>query len=142
MITDVKWLEDIKNNKKEIVGYIVFGILTTLVNYITYFSLTQATEMNYLIVNMIAWFVSVVFAYITNKYYVFKNKYKSIKYIIKEISLFISARLASGVFETLFLFIFVSIFNFDDGIVKIIASIFVVVLNYFFSKYIIFNVSK
>lgn len=134
-----KLVDILKGNNKEILNYLIFGVLTTLVNYVSYFGATKLFEINYLVANVIAWFISVVFAYVTNKFWVFENKSVEIRYLMKEIFLFVSARVMSGGMETLFLFVFVSLMRFDDGIVKIVASVFVVIFNYFFSKWIIFK---
>lgn len=139
MVLKEKELGILEGNNKEIINYLIFGVLTTIVNYISYFSATKVFYINYLLANIISWFISVVFAYVTNKFHVFDNKSIEFRYLIKEISLFISARLMSGGIETLFLFIFVSLLDFNDGIIKIIASVFVVIFNYFFSKFIIFK---
>ena len=139
MVLKEKTIGILKGNNKEIINYLVFGVFTTIVNYVSYFSATKIFNINYLLANIIAWFISVVFAYITNKFYVFDNKSIEFKYLIKEISLFISARLMSGGIETIFLFIFVSLLSFNDSIIKIIASVFVVIFNYFLSKFIIFK---
>ena len=133
---------DVLKENKEILSYLIFGVLTTVVNYVSYFAATKLFGINYLVANIIAWFISVVFAYVTNKFWVFENKSVEIKDLVKEISLFVSARVMSGGIETLFLFVFVSLIGFDDGVIKIIASVFVVIFNYFFSKFIIFKGSK
>lgn len=130
---------DVLKDNKEILSYLIFGVLTTVVNYVTYFVATKLFGVNYLVANIIAWFISVVFAYVTNKFWVFENKSVEIKALVKEIFLFVSARVMSGGIETLFLFVFVSLLGFDDGVIKIIASVFVVIFNYFFSKLVIFN---
>ena len=130
---------DVLKENKEILNYLIFGVLTTVVNYVSYFAATKLFGINYLVANVIAWFISVVFAYVTNKFWVFENKSVEVKALVKEIFLFVSARVMSGGIETLFLFIFVSLLGFDDGVIKIIASVFVVVFNYFFSKLIIFK---
>lgn len=130
---------DVLKENKEILNYLIFGVLTTVVNYVSYFAATKLFGINYLVANVIAWFISVVFSYITNKFWVFENKSVEIKDLVKEIFLFVSARIMSGGIETLFLFVFVSLLGFDDGIIKIIASVFVVIFNYFFSKLIIFK---
>lgn len=135
----VKKAVDVLKGNKEILSYLIFGVLTTVVNYVSYFVATKLFGINYLVANVIAWFISVVFAYVTNKFWVFENKSVEIRGLVKEIFLFVSARVMSGGIETLFLFVFVSLLGFDDGVIKIIASVFVVIFNYFFSKLIIFK---
>ena len=74
---------------KELIAYVFFGVLTTIVNFITYFLFEGVFGINYLISNIIAWFVSVLFAYITNRIWVFESKDDN---IIKEILLFYGGR--------------------------------------------------
>lgn len=124
---------------RELIKYIFFGLLTTFVNYIVYFQAISLIKINYLLANIIAWIVSVIFAYITNKYYVFENKDITFYILMKEIFLFFGARIISVVIETSILFIGMEIINIQSYILKIIASIFVVIINYFFSKYFIFS---
>ena len=87
MVLKEKEVGILKGNNKEIINYLVFGVLTTIVNYVSYFSATKIFNINYLLANIIAWFISVVFAYVTNKFYVFDNKPIKFRYLIKEISL-------------------------------------------------------
>ena len=65
---------DIMDLTKELIAYVFFGVLTTIVNFITYFLFASVFGINYLISNIIAWFVSVLFAYITNRIWVFESK--------------------------------------------------------------------
>ena len=83
--------------KNEIILYLIFGILTTIVNIISYLFITDILNIHYLISNIIAWFLSVLFAYITNRIWVFKSKNEN---ILKEFGLFISGRIFSGVLDT------------------------------------------
>ena len=119
---------------KEIVLYIIVGGLTTVVNFVIYFLLTKLLGVNYLISNCLAWIGAVIFAFFTNKFYVFESKKKN--NIIKEFVLFTGTRLFSFLIETLLLFIGVELIKLDDGIVKILVAIIVVILNYFFTKFI------
>ena len=82
---------------KELIAYVFFGVLTTIVNFITYFLFEGVFGINYLISNIIAWFVSVLFAYITNRIWVFESKDDN---IIKEILLFYGGRVFSGAIDT------------------------------------------
>ena len=129
----------LKGNNKEIFNYLVFGVLTTLVNYISYFGATRWLKINYIVANIIAWFISVVFAYVTNKFWVFEDKSLEINKLVKEVFVFFAARVMSGGVETLMLFVFVTLAGFDDGVIKIVASVFVVIFNYVVSKFFIFN---
>lgn len=130
--------EYLKN--KEIILYIGFGILTTLVNYTCYFMGTKIFKINYLYSNVIAWLLSVLFAFFSNKFLVFNSMENS--RVLKEFLLFISARILSGFLETFLLYIFVGLLKFDDSIVKILVSVLVVISNYYFSKVYVFKKHK
>lgn len=127
------------NKYKEVILYCVFGGLTTLINIITYFVFSRFLGINYLISNVIAWIVSVLFAYITNKLFVFESKNIELKYVIKELTAFVSCRLLSGVLDIIIMYVFVNILGFNDFIIKIIANVLVIILNYIFSKLMIFK---
>ena len=117
---------DIKKHKESIL-YLIFGGLTFLVNMITYVLFTRVVKADVLVSNCIAWIVAVLFAYITNKFFVFESKETDFKYILKEFSAFVGCRLFSGVVELGIIF------------VKIVTNIVVIVLNFIFSKLIIFK---
>lgn len=121
--------------KKETFLYLVFGGLTTLINIIIYKSLVFF-NIDYIVANIIAWIISVIFAFITNKYYVFNKKNTN---LIKEFIKFISSRLGTGLLDLFFMFLTVSIFKFDDFIMKILSNIIVIILNYILSKFIVFK---
>lgn len=125
---------------KEVFWYLVFGVLTTIVNIAVYFILRILFgEQLYLVWNAVAWIVSVAFAYITNKKYVFESETNSFSDILKEISSFVGCRLFSGILEMIILWITVDILLYPDGIMKIFTNVIVVILNYIFSKLLIFK---
>lgn len=121
---------------KEIINYGIFGVLTTLVNIISYFILTKIFGIQYLISNAIALILAILFAYITNRLFVFESKNKN---IIKELLLFFYYRLITSVIDMGLMYIFVSLLHFNDMIMKIISNIIVILLNYVFSKLYIFK---
>lgn len=133
---------------KELVLYVVFGALTTLVNYLVYYPLVNLPSMAgsegwwTLVVNVIAWVAAVAFAYVTNKFFVFKSNDRSRKTVIKELVLFVGARVASLLIEEAILAVFVTALGFNKNAVKLIASILTVIINYFFSKLVIFAKKK
>lgn len=136
------YIKKIISKYKEVISYGIFGILTTAVNYITYFIFTREFNANYLVSNIVAWLFSVMFAYITNKIWVFHSNTKNIIDIVKEVSLFIGARIFSGIMDTLLLFLLYDYFGINDFVVKIFNGVLVVIINYFFSKLIIFRRKK
>lgn len=138
---------------KELIIYVIFGACTTLVNFITYklFNVLLGVEY-YLVSNIVAWFVSVVFAYITNKLFVFESKSWNVKVVAREVPSFFTARVFSFLVEEAGLFLLVDIlgmknFGMDvfgfyvsgNMISKVLLAVVVVVLNYFFSKFVVFR---
>ncbi len=149
----MKMIITIFNKYKEIITYIIFGILTTLVNFFAFWLFTKIFgEELYLVNNAIAWVVGVVFAYITNKLFVFESKSWNLKLITKEITGFLGARIFSFLVEEGGMFLFISVLGLGEKtltllgftitgqfIVKILLAVIVVILNYVFSKFIIFK---
>lgn len=128
-----------KDNYAEYILYIVFGIVTTVVNFITYFIFTKAIGFTTVTSNLIATAISIIFAYITNKIFVFNSKRNSIGELITELVKFVGARIFTGLLDTLFVFIGVDCIKANDFVIKTISCIIVVLLNYIISKAIIFN---
>ena len=123
-------------NKKEVISYLIFGILTTLVNIVVYTFCKDVLQIQYLISNAIAWIVSVLFAYFTNRKYVFESHNSS---IINELVKFIGARVSTGIMDMLLMWLFVDVLSMQSMISKIIVNVVVVILNYIFSKLFIFQ---
>ena len=119
--------------------YVIFGILTTIVNLISYYFFSNIMSINYLISNMISWIISVLFAYITNKFYVFNSKDTSKDIIIKEFIKFVNCRLTSGIIEMILLFLLVDMLAVNDIISKLVIGVIVVILNFIFSKLFVFK---
>ena len=122
---------------QEYISYLVFGVLTTLVNLAIFYVLERL--MNYLVANVIAWIGAVVFAYVVNKLFVFESDRRDIRGLLFEISTFFTARLLSLGLEEGILFLFVEQLGCRAGIVKPFAQILVVVFNYVASKLVIFR---
>ena len=141
---------------KEIILYVLFGGLTTLVNFFAFWLLNKtAGEEAYLVNNAAAWLIAVVFAYITNKLWVFDSKSWAFKIIGREIPEFFLARIFSLFVEEAGLWLFVEKAGFDrlsfsalgfevtgKLLAKAVLAVIVVILNYFFSKFIIFAKGK
>ena len=121
--------------EKELFWYVVFGVLTTAVNIVAYFVLTRL-GINYLVSNILAWFFSVLFAYVTNRKWVFESKSPN---VLKECVLFFSGRIFSGVIDTGLMWLFIDVLAIGDVISKIVIQVIVVVLNYVISKWVVFN---
>lgn len=127
---------------KEIIFYGLFGVLTTLINIIVYYIGTKILNIDYLISNVIAWILSVAFAYITNKLFVFDNNDYDLKTITKEVTAFVSARGFTGILDMGIMYTFVDLLLINDVVVKILTNVIVIILNYFLSKYWIFRKKK
>lgn len=124
---------------EDILGYLFFGVLTTVVNYLVYILCCDMFRLSAAYSNIIAWAVAVLFAFLTNKPFVFKSKDWSREVVAPEFAKFVSCRIASGVAETVFLFITVDVLSWNGKIMKLIASGFVMVMNYVASKWIAFK---
>ena len=124
---------------KEIILDVIFGVLTTIVNLIAYYLFSNIININYLISNAIAWIISVVFAYITNKFFVFNSSYINKDVIIEEFIKFMNCRLISGLSEVVLLFLFVDLLLMNDIVAKLIIGVLVALINFIFSKVFIFK---
>lgn len=128
---------------KEIINYIFFGGCTFVVNFVSYFILTNFINIDEVISNMIAWVISVLFAYITNKLFVFESKTEGFKATLKELVSFFLARIVSGILCDVGTFaLMIRVLQINDIIAKIVTQIMVIIMNYVFSKLIIFRKSK
>ncbi len=129
-------LNNLYKKYKEIINYLIFGGLTTVVSIVTYALFAKVFYIDYLISNVLSWILAVLFAYITNKIFVFESKSKK---NVKEITSFFFFRIISLVMEMIILYIFVDMLHIDDLITKIIAQVIVIVANYVFSKVFVFK---
>ena len=141
--------EENRSKLKELFLYGIFGVLATILNIVLYRVLSGV--MNHLIANAIAWVICVLFAFVTNKFFVFESKSFETKLVLKELAAFTAARLATGVFDELFMFTAVDLLKCGQmnleafgltingaTIAKIISNIIVIIFNYIFSKLFIF----
>ena len=138
---------------EELIKYVFFGVLTTVVSIVSYNAANAVLGVErYLISNIISWVLAVTFAYITNKLWVFSSKSWKLSVIGKEIPSFVLARLASLLIEEAGLFLLMEVMHLGEKslnlqlftlsgalISKIIMQIVVVIMNYIFSKLVIFK---
>ena len=123
----------------DIVSYLFFGVLTTVVNYLIYLPVFNFCGLSAAVSNMIAWVGAVAFAYLTNKPFVFQSHDWSAKTVIPELTKFVSCRLASGVMETLILLLTVDCLHWNGNIWKLVTQVLVVIVNYVGSMLLIFR---
>lgn len=132
-----EWLR--KN--EEILRYLFFGILTTLVNYIVYFAATRLFQINYLLANAMAWIISVLFAFVTNRKWVFASQAQSSSEVGLEFLKFVGGRVFSLLVDMAIMFVGIDLLNLGayDFWVKTLSQVFVVILNYIISKFFVFK---
>lgn len=141
-------LADIYEEHKEGMRYLIFGVLTTLVNIlvaaVTYYvilaKLTEELKVN--LSTIIAIIVAWIFAYVTNKLYVFDSKTSNLKELLKEIISFVSCRFITAVIEVVLMNLLVTKWGLNYMLMKIFVSIIVIILNFVFSKLLIFKNQK
>ncbi len=138
----LKKLTDWYRVHKEGMRYLVFGVLSTIINIIVFAICEKILHLSTIISNVIAWIIAVLFAYVTNKLYVFDSKTTKKQELAKEILSFFSARIFTLVIETIFLKIVIDKLGFNEILMKIISNVIVIVLNYVFSKIFIFKEEK
>ena len=131
-------------NVKEVISYLIVGVLTTVVSFVTYFVLTRTffdpdNAVKLQIANIISWIAAVAFAYITNRIFVFESKNKN---IFLEVVLFVAARLLSLAMDMGCMFIVVTLLKQSDIIGKLFSQVVVTIANYILSKLIVFRRKK
>ena len=140
----MKKIKELYLKYKELINYLIFGVLTTVVSLGTYyllvFTILDANNpIELQIANIISWITCVTFAYITNKKYVFAPTNKS---LIREILEFYASRIASLFIDMGFMFLFVSVLKFNDTVIKMIGQVVIITINYILSKLIVFKKAK
>ncbi len=127
------------NRYYDVIAYLFFGVLTTAVNYVIYLPCLNGLHLSAGVSNMIAWLAAVIFAFVTNKPFVFKSHDWSASVVWPEFTKFMGCRIGSGVLETGILFLTVDFLGWNGNWMKLITSVLVVVLNYFGSKLLAFR---
>lgn len=126
---------------KEVIMYLIFGVLTTVVSLLVYYGciytfLNPENAVQLQIANIISWIAGVAFAYITNRKFVFESNEAN---QLKEISKFVTSRLATLFLDMIIMFIGVTCLHGNDKIVKLISQVLVIIGNYIFSKLFVFK---
>ncbi|MDT2597566.1 GtrA family protein [Enterococcus dongliensis] len=123
----------------EVFIYLFFGGLTTVVNIVTFALAYQVFHLNWPISNTISWIFSVLFAFVTNKVWVFQSKTENFKELVWEFSKFVFARVISFGMDMATMYLFIDLLHTGNLIAKLITQIIVVIANYIFSKVFIFK---
>lgn len=131
---------------KSIILYIIFGGMTTVVDWSVSFTLyylwgdaIEATPWLIHGANVIAWVAAVAFAYVTNRIWVFESKRRGFMPIVGEIAAFAGGRVFTLLLQEVLMAVFFTWLGFNEYIVKIVAAVLVVILNYFISKIFVFR---
>lgn len=121
------------------IPYLFFGICTTVSNVAAYWICAHALGLKTMVSTVIAWIIAVMFAYVTNRKWVFRSEAHGIMAICKEMASFFGCRLTTGIVDWLAMYVFVELLSVNDVFVKMSANILVIVMNYMASKFIIFK---
>jgi len=126
----------------DVISYLFFGGLTTVINYLVYLPCYNWLHLSATVSNLIAWVVAVLFAYLTNKPFVFKSHDWSMKTVLPEFGKFLGCRIGSGAAETLIILLTVDCLHWNGNIMKLVTNILVIILNYIGSKLFVFAKKK
>ena len=137
----MKKIRELLKKYRELISYLVFGVLTTLVNYVSYLFFAPLFPSTTTIPTAIAWVLSVIFAYVTNRIFVFHSQARGAKVLLREILSFFGARVLSGIVDVGIMWVFADHLGFNDKLMKLASNVFVVIFNYIASKLIIFRKS-
>lgn len=129
----------IRDNYRQAISYIFFGGCTTIINIIVYYILYYRLSINNFTSNVIAWVIAVLFAYITNKIYVFKKYSLRFQAVIKETLYFTACRLSTGILDVSIMYFAIDLMQWNALFWKVITNIFIIVSNFVLSKYWIFK---
>ena len=126
-------------NNTELVSYLFVGVATTVVNYVVYYIATRLLSMGVMPGTWTAWVVAVAFGYVANKAFVFHTHCDSALSLLREAGSFFAMRLVSLGMETVLMYLTVTVLGLNDLVMKLIVNIVVIILNYVFSKLVIFK---
>ena len=124
---------------KELISYGIFGVLTTVINIAVYTVCYNLLGISNVVSNVIAWILSVLFAYVTNKIWVFESKATEWKVLIYEMGSFFGCRLATGLLDLAIMYVTVDKLALNSTLMKCVSNVIVIIANYIFSKLVIFK---
>lgn len=135
-------IKDLIRRYYDVLAYLFFGVLTTVVNYLVYLPCFNWFGLSAAVSNVIAWVVAVAFAFLTNKPFVFKSHDWSAKVLWPELTKFVGCRVGSGALETAIMFVTVDCLRWNGNWMKLLTNVLVVILNYIGSKLLVFRNKK
>lgn len=128
------WMQSLWKRYGHLLSYLFFGVLTTAVNWAVFYPLHNAADMNATLAKAIAWLAAVIFAFLTNKPFVYHSRDWSAKVAVPEFFEFVGCRLFSGLLEIGFIFVTVDLLHWNGNIMNLVVAFFVVVINYIGGK--------
>ena len=132
-------MRDLIKKYRSFIMYGIFGVLTTVINIVVYNIFYYKIGAQNTISNIIAWIIAVMFAYLTNKVWVFDSKSWEWSILKKEMIAFVSCRLATGIMDLMIMFVCVDLLGMHAMLMKVSSNVLVIILNYVFSKFVIFK---
>ena len=137
-------IKELYQKYKEIINYLIFGVLTTVVSLIVYYVavytfLNPENAVQLQIANILSWIAGVTFAYFTNRKYVFDSKEQN---RLKEAGKFVMARVVTLLMDMVIMWLGVTVLCFNDKIMKLISQVVIIISNYVFSKIFVFKKKK
>ncbi len=135
-------LRELLKKYKDVIAYLFFGVCTTIINIVVYWAAAHLLHLGAVPSSIIAWFAAVLGAYLTNRKWVFHSEASGKMEIFREVLRFFAARLATGVFDWLFMYVTVDRLHWNDMAMKIIANVVVIISNYVLSKLVVFRKRK
>lgn len=127
---------------RDVIPYLFFGACTTLINVVVYWLAAHAVGLSVMVSTVLAWIVAVLFAYFTNRRWVFHSEAVTARDKMKELVSFFACRLFTGLVDWACMYVFVDLLHFNDLVIKILANVVVIILNYIGSKFFVFSKRK
>ncbi|MBR1660076.1 MAG: GtrA family protein [Oscillospiraceae bacterium] len=124
---------------KDVISYLFFGVLTTLVNFLVFFPLFNLLHLDELWCNVIAWVAAVAFAFFTNRRWVFHSEKRGVGPVLREAAAFTAGRLFSFGVETGLLALGTKALALNPNPVKVVVTVLTVILNYVLSRWLVFR---
>lgn len=132
-------LEPFYKKNKEVLLYLFFGALAFCVSISTYAFFNVLLDLNELVANILSWVITVLFAFFTNRVWVFNSNTSNLKEFLKQMIAFFGGRILTLIIEEVILFVFITLLSFSSMAVKVVAQIIVILLNYVISKILVFR---
>ncbi|MDD6157387.1 MAG: GtrA family protein [Lachnospiraceae bacterium] len=124
---------------KAFIMYAIFGVLTTLINLMAYYVLYNVLAWGNMSSTALAWFIAVIFAFITNKKWVFDSQSMALKVLVYELLTFFACRIATGILDMAVMYVAVDVMSWNEMVWKLLSNIIVILLNFVASKLVIFK---